>query len=492
MMFSRRISLAVTALAVWAILVAPASAQPAAWVAEPDPAWTDLFDRDSGWTGADGIYSIPLGGNERPGSAAGGRTLFVFSDTFIGEVDSSGVRQDGTAMVNNTLAVLTGGVPDPGEMNFLYRADENGDPASLFVPRTPSAQPDHWYWLGDGVAIDGMVHVFGLRMRSASGIGFATDGVAIVSFPVSANPGRPLQTESPLFLPDDGIRGDIIFGAGILNNTAAAGAPNPDGYIYVYGTQNDQYIKKLVAARVQPADFLDLTRWEYRTDTGWSGNITDLAPLTQRVSNELSVSPLNDGSRRFVLVFQEDAVGRYVSLRIGDGPVGPWGPIHRVFECPEPQLDPDLYTYNAKAHPSLSAPGELLISYNVNTLDFWDHFRNADIYRPRFIRIHRADVTDRTAAARATPMGLAASPNPCNPRTSISFSLPVAGAAHLAVYDFCGRRVRDLLNTDLQAGGHTVDWDGRDNGGRPAATGVYICRLVAGAEAQTVRVSLVK
>ena len=44
--------------------------------------------------------------------------------------------------------------------------------------------------------------------------------------------------------------------------------------------------------------------------------------------------------------------------------------------------------YNAKAHPHLSRPGELLISYNVNTFDFWgDFFRDADIYRPRFIRL---------------------------------------------------------------------------------------------------------
>ena len=39
------------------------------------------------------------------------------------------------------------------------------------------------------------------------------------------------------------------------------------------------------------------------------------------------------------------------------------------------------------AHPHLSKPGELLISYNVNTLNFWDHFNYADIYRPRFINI---------------------------------------------------------------------------------------------------------
>jgi len=45
--------------------------------------------------------------------------------------------------------------------------------------------------------------------------------------------------------------------------------------------------------------------------------------------------------------------------------------------------------YGAKAHPHLSAPGELLISYHVNTFDFWENFSagGVDIYRPRFIKL---------------------------------------------------------------------------------------------------------
>ena len=39
------------------------------------------------------------------------------------------------------------------------------------------------------------------------------------------------------------------------------------------------------------------------------------------------------------------------------------------------------------AHPHLSKPDELPISYNVNTLNSRDHFNYADIYRPRFINI---------------------------------------------------------------------------------------------------------
>ena len=75
-------------------------------------------------------------------------------------------------------------------------------------------------------------------------------------------------------------------------------------------------------------------------------------------------------------------------MRIGESPVGPLGPMQRIYRAPEVDFDPDIFVYNAKAHPHLSRPGELLISYNVNTFDFFgDFFQYSDIYRPRFIRL---------------------------------------------------------------------------------------------------------
>jgi hypothetical protein len=51
---------------------------------QADPAWTALFHRRQGWTGGDGIFAIPLSGKEGPGRTDTGKTLFVFSDTFVG------------------------------------------------------------------------------------------------------------------------------------------------------------------------------------------------------------------------------------------------------------------------------------------------------------------------------------------------------------------------------------------------------------------------
>ncbi|MDZ7332456.1 MAG: hypothetical protein ONB31_10805, partial [candidate division KSB1 bacterium] len=134
------------------------------FVVERAADWDALLDRTSGWTGADGIYSIPLSGVETHADPSNERTLLVFSDTFIGKVDANNQRKD-TKMVNNTYAVLHGNQPDPQRVQFFWRTNSSGQPQSVFVPETPNAQPGDWYWLMDGVAIQDKIYVFALRLN---------------------------------------------------------------------------------------------------------------------------------------------------------------------------------------------------------------------------------------------------------------------------------------------------------------------------------------
>jgi len=73
-------------------------------------------------------------------------------------------------------------------------------------------------------------------------------------------------------------------------------------------------------------------------------------------------------------------------------------------------------------------------------------------------------------------------PNPCRTHTTISFVLPAASYAELAVYDLRGALVRRLWEGPAAAGGHAVSWDGRGEDGRAVPPGVYVYRLAAGDE----------
>jgi hypothetical protein len=74
-------------------------------------------------------------------------------------------------------------------------------------------------------------------------------------------------------------------------------------------------------------------------------------------------------------------------------------------------------------------------------------------------------------------------PNPFGDATSVRFALPQAGPVSLTVYDVAGRRVASLVDRRLEAGTHSVMWDGRDASGSRVASGVYLLRLHAAGEA---------
>jgi hypothetical protein len=79
-------------------------------------------------------------------------------------------------------------------------------------------------------------------------------------------------------------------------------------------------------------------------------------------------------------------------------------------------------------------------------------------------------------------------PNPFNPTTTIVYQVPanVQGTVALTIYDLLGRRIRRLVQDEARSGYYRIDWDGRDDLGVPAGSGVYMYILTA-AETQIVR-----
>jgi hypothetical protein len=84
-------------------------------------------------------------------------------------------------------------------------------------------------------------------------------------------------------------------------------------------------------------------------------------------------------------------------------------------------------------------------------------------------------------------------PNPFNPTTEISFSLPEDAEISLQIFDITGRRVKTLVTgSSYETGTHTVTWNGRDDRNRELASGVYFYRLEAGGFEQTKKMTLLK
>lgn len=84
-------------------------------------------------------------------------------------------------------------------------------------------------------------------------------------------------------------------------------------------------------------------------------------------------------------------------------------------------------------------------------------------------------------------------PNPFASSTTIRFDVPEpGGAVKLQVFDAAGRRVATLVDGPLGGGSHTTRWSGTDDAGRAVTSGLYVCRLEAGAETQTLKLMLLR
>ena len=126
--------------------------------------------------------------------------------------------------------------------------------------------------------------------------------------------------------------------------------------------------------------------------------------------------------------------------------------------------------------------------------------------RPDWVNIYLADRSGNSFAAgrelpgilpagfeddeESTPQQvrlLSVYPNPFNPSTTVTYTVPTAGPVSLTVYDILGRKVETIAEGNHAAGTYSVRW----NAGN-AASGVYFCRLKAGAREETAKMLLVR
>ncbi len=83
-------------------------------------------------------------------------------------------------------------------------------------------------------------------------------------------------------------------------------------------------------------------------------------------------------------------------------------------------------------------------------------------------------------------------PNPFNSTTEIQFTIPDDSTVRLAIYNSVGQLMRVLVDERLAAGHYRAQWQGRSDGGKPAASGVYFASLTAGQDAAQQSIILIK
>jgi hypothetical protein len=373
------------------------------------PEWTSLFERTSGWLGADGIYSIPLNSYDAAlGPRSSLRTLFVFSDTRVGEADPRTLVISDHGMPSHSAAILDGTAPRRDAITFHFGEHADGGLGHVFTGSHA--------WLNDGIAIGQNVFLTAFAEKDWKPVRLDLITLPLVN-------GRPdfqrvhVQPGVPLLYKDESY--DILFGVALMDLSESSGAPQPDGYVYAYGYRDSKQEgsrKDAVVARVRREEYADPARWRFWDGRAWRADISaaarDAATLQRRVSAEFSVTPVSEGLYRgkYLMVYCRDVQTRDMMIAVGDTPTGPFGEGILIYRALEPETyNPfngnTAYTYNAKAHPHLSPPGRLLISYNVNQGGSLP--KTTEVYRPRFLWIDLHRHAEAGSSCSGSPQNLA-------------------------------------------------------------------------------------
>ena len=83
-------------------------------------------------------------------------------------------------------------------------------------------------------------------------------------------------------------------------------------------------------------------------------------------------------------------------------------------------------------------------------------------------------------------------PNPFNPLTTISFALKDNEHVTLEIFNIKGKKVRTLIDKNLEADFHFAKWNAKDDNNQNVASGIYIYRLRAGEKAISKKMLLMK
>ncbi len=83
-------------------------------------------------------------------------------------------------------------------------------------------------------------------------------------------------------------------------------------------------------------------------------------------------------------------------------------------------------------------------------------------------------------------------PNPFNPETTINFALEQAGMVSLEVFNVKGQKVATVVDGFMEAGSHSIVWNGKTDQNRDAGSGVFFYRMKSGDYSSTKKMILMK
>ncbi len=129
-----------------------------------------------------------------------------------------------------------------------------------------------------------------------------------------------------------------------------------------------------------------------------------------------------------------------------------------------------VYTQPTSLHPfsiKKTASGELILFEN-NDDEYIVYTNDPNYYTG--IEEHEIPQTSQNYSLNNFP-------NPFNPFTTFSFSIPNKSKIEFSIYNIKGQKVKDLINETFENGSHSIIWNGHDESSKFVSSGVYLYKL---------------
>jgi len=335
------------------------------------PQYEKLFYHSDGWIGADGAYSAALGEN---------KYLWLFGDTLVGQVKDG--RRILAGMAPNSIAIQSGN--DPRAASIVFFPD--GD----FEPFLKPEEDLGWFWPYHAVRNAEGLFFFLLQLERADlpppfGFRLVSTWLGCVN-----NPEDPPKRWSFFHRKIPFGNAQRQFGSFILTE---------GDYGYIYGAvaepMKNGFAWHMVLARAPLEKLADFSSWLFFRDGEWIKDVERAGRICENVASEFSVS-FQPALKKYILVYTERGFSERahsVVMRLSPNLHGPWSDPIPVYQCPEARQDPRICCYGAKGHPEIArSPAELILTYVANSCaGDLKVLQDADLYRPRFVRIFFGD-----------------------------------------------------------------------------------------------------
>lgn len=390
-----------------------------------DKLYNNLFTRELGWNGGDGVFTVAL---------PGGHVFWTFNDSFYGIADAKTRARGACSFPRNTIMLQeasSDGMPLPTEDGLMWLArfnqvskpNANGYYKAYTHLDHPNAKnfnddgiaQDYLYWSGDGtVGSDGKLHFLWNGVDTSTG-GMVAMGTAHAIYSLEGNPGE----ESYLKL--ESVNHDFM-----SHNPYSYGSTlweDEDGHIYLYSSAgngswlgNDPIVARTIGSNLGGA-------WEYYVPDNTGKFVWQSEYPTEAQVKKSGIAP-GQGSFTLPWVFKKGdnyymcaqtfPFGHEMAIMTSEHPWGPFKNKKVLIKFPNPldELQHDPYgskyqnLYMLNLHPALSRNGEIVISTNTdigdkddngNKIDlgflggFARNFNNpgsCDWYRPFYYRVY--------------------------------------------------------------------------------------------------------